>query len=55
MEKLSFKMKLQPEYKDEYLKRHTQIWPEMKLLLKENGISDCGIFYDDETFATYIN
>lgn len=47
--KLAFKMKLKPGFKDEYKKRHDEIWPELKELLKENGISDYTIFLDEET------
>lgn len=42
-------MKLKPGFKDEYKKRHDEIWPELKSLLKENGISDYTIFLDEET------
>ena len=47
--KLAFKMKLKPGFKEEYKKRHDEIWPELKALLKENGISDYTIFLDEET------
>ena len=49
MSKLAFKMKLKPGFKDEYKKRHDEIWPELKNLLQENGISDYTIFLDEET------
>ena len=49
MAKLAFKMKLKPGFKDEYKKRHDEIWPELKELLKQNGISDYTIFLDEET------
>ena len=49
MSKLAFKMKLKPGFKDEYKKRHDEIWPELKGLLKQNGISDYTIFLDEET------
>ncbi len=42
-------MKLKPGFKDEYKKRHDEIWPELKELLKQNGISDYTIFLDEET------
>lgn len=53
MEKIAFKMKLRPGFKDEYLKRHSEIWPELKLLLKENGIRDYTIFFDEETNSLF--
>ena len=47
--KQAFKMKLKPGFKNEYKKRHDEIWPELKALLKENGVSDYSIFLDEET------
>lgn len=47
--KAAFKMKLKPGFKEEYEKRHSQIWPELVALLKENGVSDYSIFLDEET------
>ena len=47
--KVAFKMKLKEGFKDEYKKRHDEIWPELAKLLKENGISDYTIFLDEET------
>jgi len=49
MKRFAFKMKLLPGYKDEYKKRHDEIWPELEKLLKDNGISDYSIFLDEET------
>lgn len=42
-------MRLTPGCRDEYKKRHKEIWPELVALLKENGISDYSIFLDEET------
>ena len=49
MQTVAFKMKLNPGQTAEYKKRHDEIWPELKKLLKENGISDYSIFLDEET------
>jgi L-rhamnose mutarotase len=49
MIKVAFKMKLFPGKKEEYIRRHDEIWPELKKLLKDNGISDYTIFLDEET------
>jgi len=49
MLKLAFKMKLIPGFKEEYKKRHAAIWPELKALLIDNGVSDYTIFLDEET------
>lgn len=51
--KLAFKMKLKPGFRDEYKRRHDEIWPELKALLKENGISDYTIFLDEETDSLF--
>jgi L-rhamnose mutarotase len=42
-------MKLYPGFVEEYRKRHAQIWPELRKLLKNNGISEYSIFFDQET------
>ncbi|TDE16651.1 L-rhamnose mutarotase [Dyadobacter psychrotolerans] len=49
MQTVAFKMKLNPGLAGEYKKRHDEIWPELKKLLKDNGISDYSIFLDEET------
>ncbi|MBC7653189.1 MAG: L-rhamnose mutarotase [Oligoflexus sp.] len=47
--KIAFKMKLLPGMREAYEKRHSEIWPELKNLLMESGISDYSIFLDEET------
>lgn len=49
MKRLSFKMHLLEGKKDEYIKRHNEIWPELLQLLKDAGISEYSIFLDEET------
>lgn len=49
MKKFAFKMKLNPGCKDEYIRRHNGIWPELKELISKNGIHDYTIFIDEET------
>jgi L-rhamnose mutarotase len=49
MKRLAFKMYLNEGQKEEYKKRHDEIWPELKQLLKESGISEYSIFLDEET------
>lgn len=53
MEVLAFKMNLLPGNADEYKKRHDLIWPELKSLLKEHGISDYSIFLDEESHILF--
>lgn len=49
MARAAFKMYLNEGQKQEYIKRHNEIWPELKKLLKDNGISEYSIFLDEET------
>jgi len=49
MHRVAFKMKLFKGKEEEYKKRHDEIWPELKILLKKNGIHDYSIFLDEET------
>ncbi len=49
MQRLAFKMKLNQGQKEAYKKRHDELWPELKKLLKDNGVSEYSIFFDEET------
>ncbi|WP_066630695.1 L-rhamnose mutarotase [Labilibacter marinus] len=49
MKRLAFKMHLNEGQKQEYIKRHDEIWPELKQLLKDAGVSEYSIFLDEET------
>jgi len=42
-------MKLFKGKEAEYKKRHDEIWPELKSLLKTTGIEDYSIYLDEET------
>jgi len=42
-------MKLFKGKEAEYKRRHDEVWPELKSLLKINGIEDYSIFLDEET------
>jgi L-rhamnose mutarotase len=53
MEKIAFRMTLNPGCEAEYKKRHDEIWPELLALLKETGISDYSIHLDRETRALF--
>ncbi|WP_158837316.1 L-rhamnose mutarotase [Polaribacter sp. L3A8] len=52
-ERLAFKMKLKEGKQEEYYKRHNAIWPELKLLLKQTGISEYSIFFDEESNSLF--
>ena len=47
--RFGFKMKMLPGFKDEYQKRHSDIWTELVLLLENEGIRNYSIFFDEET------
>jgi L-rhamnose mutarotase len=47
--RIGFKMKLIPGFVEEYKKRHDDLWPELHKLLKDHGISEYSIFFDEET------
>lgn len=49
MKRNAFKMFLKPGCEAEYEKRHREIWPEIKEVLKESGVSDYSIFWDRNT------
>src|SRR5690349_11186029 len=53
MPRLAFKMLLHPGQKEEYKRRHDELWPELNDLLKANGIEDYSIFLDEETNSLF--
>lgn len=44
-----FKMYLYPGMEEEYEKRHNELWPEMKDMIREYGGSNYSIFLDRDT------
>jgi L-rhamnose mutarotase len=49
MKRFGFKMKMYPGFKEEYRKRHSEIWPELVTMLKKEGVGNYSIFLDEET------
>ena len=49
MKRFAFKMILKPGCKDEYRKRHDEIWPELAELIRSTGVCDYYIFLDEST------
>jgi L-rhamnose mutarotase len=47
--RFGFKMKMLPGFREEYKKRHNDIWPELVQLLKNEGIGNYSIFLDEES------
>ena len=54
MERYAWKAILKDGKKEEYIRRHKEIWPEMVELLKEAGIENYSIWLvDNELFGYY--
>ena len=53
MERMAWKGRIKPGCKAEYIKRHDEIWPELKGLLKEAGICNYTIFANGEELFGY--
>jgi L-rhamnose mutarotase len=49
IKRFGFKMKMIPGFKEEYRRRHSELWPELKKLLKDEGVCNYSIFLDEET------
>ncbi len=47
--RIAFKLKIKPEHKDEYIKRHNPIWAELEELLYQHGVITYSIFLDEKT------
>jgi len=46
-------MYLKEGKKEEYRRRHNQLWPEVAELLKLAGVSDYSIFLDEQSHALF--
>ena len=53
MKRQAFKMYLKPGYKEEYKRRHTNLFPELKALLTESGVRNYSIYLDEDTNILY--
>ena len=53
MQRLAFKMQLKPGCAVEYKRRHDELWPEVKQLLSDAGVSEYSIFLDDESDSLF--
>ncbi|HXR85087.1 MAG TPA: L-rhamnose mutarotase [Hanamia sp.] len=47
--RIAFKMQLYKGFEAEYKKRHDELWPDLKELLKSKAISEYSIFLDEKT------
>nr|WP_317399499.1 L-rhamnose mutarotase [uncultured Gemmiger sp.] len=54
MERMAWKGRIKPGKKEEYIRRHNEIWPEMVEVLKSAGICNYSIFCcGEELFGYY--
>jgi L-rhamnose mutarotase len=53
MTRVAFKMQLFAGKKEEYKKRHDEIWPELVSLLTATGITEYSIFLDETTNSLF--
>ena len=53
MERFAWMGKIKPGMEKEYKRRHDEIWPEMKELLKKEGIANYTIWSDGVTLFGY--
>ena len=53
MTRKGFKMFLYPGMAKEYERRHNELWPEMKEMIREYGGSNYSIYLDEETNVLY--
>ncbi|MCL2187315.1 MAG: L-rhamnose mutarotase [Defluviitaleaceae bacterium] len=54
MERVTWKARIKPNQKAEYIKRHDEIWPEMTEALNEAGVHNYTIWcVGDELFGYY--
>src|SRR5688572_31767877 len=49
MTRRAFKMQLHRGFEEEYRRRHDNLWPDLKDLLKKHGVSEYSIYLDEDT------
>ena len=55
MKRYAFIFKIKPELKEEYKKKHDEIWPDMARAIQESGIKNYSIFFrKDGTLFAYL-
>ena len=55
MQRRAFSLRIKPGVKEEYKRRHDEIWPEMRQMLKDAGLRNYSIWMvgDDLLFGYY--
>ena len=51
----AFKMQVHPDFYLEYEKRHNELWPEMRDILKNHGVLQYHIFLDHTTGSLFAH
>ena len=51
--RIGIRMRLRPGQQAEYRRRHDALWPELRALLSDHGISDYTIFHDPGTDSLF--
>ena len=49
----AFKMRVYPDFIEEYIKRHNPIWKELKMVLKKHGVNNYSIFLDRQSSTLF--
>ena len=47
-------IKLKPEYREEYVRQHKAVWPDVLKMIKECGLRNYSIFLKDNTLFAYF-
>ncbi len=50
---MAFKMFLNPGQKEEYKRRHQNLFPELRQLLHDSGVRNYSIYLDEDTDTLY--
>jgi L-rhamnose mutarotase len=53
MQRIAFTMQLHPGFEEEYQRRHSVIWPELRALLHDKGVKEYSIFLDEPTLRLF--
>ena len=48
MERVCFRLAVRPEMREEYIRRHREVWPDMLTALSETGWHNYSLFLDDD-------
>lgn len=54
MQKIVGKLYLRPGMQEEYIRRHDEIWPEMKEMMRDAGIHNYTIWMNGEELFEYM-